>query len=56
MKSLNECIMDSLETRIRELRAAAEALVAQVENYTMNAGSRSMLLLAKENLERVLRK
>jgi hypothetical protein len=55
MKTINELIMDSLEDRIKELTAAAKALVEQVENYTMKAGSRTMLLLAKEKLKTVLR-
>lgn len=54
MKTINELIMDSLEERIKSLREAAAALVEQVENYTMKAGSRSMLLNAKDNLKRIL--
>ena len=55
MKTINELIMDSLEERLKKLNAAAKALVEQVENYTMRAGSRSMLLDAKEKLKAVLR-
>lgn len=55
MKTINELIMDSLEERLKKLNAAAKALVEQVENYTMRAGSRTMLLDAKEKLKAVLR-
>lgn len=47
--------MDSLEERLRKLNAAAKALVEQVENYTMRAGSRTILLNAKEKLKDALR-
>ena len=46
--------MDSLEERLKALDAAARALVRQVEDYTMRAGSRSMLLNAKEQMKKVL--
>ena len=55
MKTINELIMDSLEERLKKLNATAKALVEQVENYTMRAGSRTMLLDAKEKLKAVLR-
>ena len=46
--------MDSLEERLREVLAAARELVEQVESYTTRAGSRSMLLNAKERMKQVL--
>lgn len=55
MKTINELIMDSLEERLQKLNAAAKALVEQVENYTMRAGSRTILLNAKEKLKDALR-
>lgn len=54
MKTISEIIMDSLEDRIVEISAAARALVKQVEDYTMRAGSRSMLLSAKDHLKQIL--
>jgi len=49
--------MDS-ETRnalyLVEIRRAALDLIHQVDEYTTNAGSRSMLLSAKDKLARVL--
>lgn len=55
MKTINELIMDSLEERIKKISAAAWKLVEQVEKYTFEAGSRSMLLNAKEKLKDALR-
>ena len=55
MKTINELIMDSLEERLKKLNAAAKALVEQVENYTMRAGSGGELRDAKEKLKAVLR-
>ena len=54
MKTLKEVIMDSLGERLREILAAARELVEQVESYTTRAGSRSMLLNAKERMKQVL--
>ena len=54
MKSLNELIMDSLEERIKQLRAAAKDLADRVEEYTEQRCSRSILLLAKDHLRQVL--
>ena len=55
MKSLNELIMDSLEERIKQLRAAAKDLADRVEEYTAQKCSRSILLLAKDRLRQVLK-
>ena len=37
-----------------EIRRAAKELIRQVDEYTTNAGSRSMLLSAKSKLARVI--
>ena len=39
---------------LAEIRRAAWALIEQVDQYTMRAGFRSMLLNARNNLARVL--
>lgn len=54
MKTIKDLVMDSLEERIKALAAAAGELVEQVENYTMRAGSRHLLLSAKERLKHLL--
>ena len=55
MRTINDLVMDSLEERLREVIAAARELVLRVEDYTERAGSRTILLNAKEKLKTVLR-
>lgn len=46
---------DTMQTmHLVEIRRAAKELINQVHEYTMNAGSRSMLLAASAKLDRVL--
>lgn len=46
---------DTMQTmHLAEIRRAAKDLIRQVNEYTMNAGSRSMLLAASAKLDRVL--
>ena len=44
----NEVLRDEIEA----LRKAAKDLLVQVENYTMKAGSRTLLLQSAERLRR----
>lgn len=53
--SVNEIIMESLESRIRKISDAAWSLVKQVDKYTSEAGYRWELLAANEQLKKVLR-
>ena len=55
MKTINSLIMDSLEERMKEVITAARELVLRVEDYTERAGSRTILLNAKEKLKDALR-
>ena len=55
-KTINDIIMDSLEERLKIIMDAATNLVEQVENYTTKAGSRFLLLDAKDRLKKVLEK
>lgn len=55
-KTINDIIMDSLEERLKIIMDAATNLVEQVENYTTKAGSRFLLLDAKDRLKKALEK
>lgn len=56
--SINEVFVESLEARIRDLNAAASALVDAVEKYTVQVPGeyihRSELLIKKDNLKKLL--
>jgi len=52
--SIDKIIIETLEKRVATLTAAARELVRQVDNYTVRAGSRTLLLNAKRRLEEVL--
>lgn len=54
VQTLVEIENEVLRNDLARLRKASEALLQQVENYTMKAGSRSMLLQSAESLRREL--